>query len=149
MAAPKVSNKPVNPGWFSRDIVYLSELPDEEVLQRLTPGKCDGYWDNVDPAETLALLQEVRTNGSIIQVLNHSDTASLAYPVRGLDGWIVAVIAIGGPKGRWTRERMAALRDELAQPVRQLERQLGYGPKSASRSRAQAGGQSAGAIQKR
>jgi DNA-binding IclR family transcriptional regulator len=98
----------------------LAWLPDalESVRGRLA---VVGPATIAEPAELDAELRRIRKRGYAVSESEVvAGAASLAMPVFGSSGSVIAAINIAGPSMRWNRSKMAKCRDDLRREVEAL-----------------------------
>jgi DNA-binding IclR family transcriptional regulator len=103
-------------------LAYLPPVEQERVLDQVR-------WERV-PYTRSTLRDELsktrdrgvaRSFGERVPV-----AASMAAPIFGSHGQVVASIAVAGPNGRWTVASMDALQPRLQAAVREISYDLGY-----------------------
>jgi DNA-binding IclR family transcriptional regulator len=82
----------------------------------------------LSPVESAGLLTELRAARERGYVLTMGETvegaASLAVPIRGLDGSIIAALSVGGPASRFIPEAVTRCTAVLLEAVARIERDL-------------------------
>lgn len=82
----------------------------------------------LSPVESAGLLTELRAARERGYVLTMGETvegaASLAAPIRGLDGSIIAALSVGGPAPRFIPEAVTRFTAALLEAVARIERDL-------------------------
>lgn len=74
-----------------------------------------------------AQLAQVRNNGYAVSMGERvAGVSSLAVPVRGRLGQVVAAMAVTGPSSRWTRRHMMSFRHELITAGHKLSEAIGF-----------------------
>lgn len=117
---------PLHAGASSRAL--LAFLPEEKIEAYITSGPLKSMTPStiIDPGmlrEDLAVVREQGWARSAAERKNGA--ASVAAPVRGHDGFAVAVVSVCGPLERFSTE-FEGCRDALLHATRTLSRQFGF-----------------------
>jgi DNA-binding IclR family transcriptional regulator len=92
----------------------------------------------LSPAETTHLLGDLRQARERGYVLTMGETvdgaASLAAPIYGPDGGVIAALSVGGPASRFTADAVTRYGAVLLEAVARIERDLAtaYAPSASS-----------------
>jgi DNA-binding IclR family transcriptional regulator len=100
--APVGARMPLSVGASSKVLVaYADPFVQKEVL-------ADPHWPpTVDRERYQKQLEEIRKTGYAISVEEReAGTSAIAVPIFNREGRIVAALAVSGPVGRWTPDRM-------------------------------------------
>jgi DNA-binding IclR family transcriptional regulator len=118
--------------------VLLAQLPEAELdewlagpLPALTPRTLS------DPAALRRELARVRERGGAVSAEElEVGFVAVGAPVRSAAGQVVAALSVGGPRGRLSADRQAALARAVVARAAQVSRRLGFeaSPRAAARS---------------
>jgi DNA-binding IclR family transcriptional regulator len=106
---------------------YLTEDEQRQVLaQGLRPKTRE---TELDPEKILAVAREIRQRGYHVAVRDFADSAfSIAAPVFGADGEVVASICVVGPESRLTAESRESIVSAVVETGAALSAALGHAP---------------------
>lgn len=119
---------PLHAGASSRAL--LAFLPDERIEEYITGGPLVSMTPStiIDPETLRRDLATVREQGWARSAAERKNgAASVAAPVRGHDGYAVAVVSVCGPLERFSSE-FEGCRDALLHATTMLSRHFGYDP---------------------
>lgn len=86
----------------------------------------DPQWpENVDPGQYTEQLREIRKQGYATSVEEReAGTSAVAVPIFGQKGEVVAALAVSGPVGRLTEERMKEVVPHVLEAAEQMQKML-------------------------
>ncbi|MGE0852700.1 MAG: IclR family transcriptional regulator [Hyphomicrobiaceae bacterium] len=116
--------RPITAGSSAK--VLLAALRDEEIAPLLSESRLRRYTPNtLDRNALLADLKNVRTNGYAMSIGERIDGVSgIAVPIRSVSGGIIAALAVSGPSGRWTKDRMLAHLDAIREGAARISARI-------------------------
>jgi DNA-binding IclR family transcriptional regulator len=125
--------------------VLLAFAPDQ-ALEELVAGSVERLTPRtiVDPALLRRELSRVRDRGHAVTWEEvELGFVAVSVPVRGPTGEVVAALAVGGPKARFSTDRVAKLAETLPCSAEKISARLGFRATDPRRARSRRGQRSA------